>query len=232
VTITLYELAGADPNRRFSPFVWRIRMALRHKSLAFDGVPWRFTETGVLQKLGAAGRVPVIVDRGKTVHDSFPIAEYLDATYPDKPGLFGGAEGHALARFVNNWADTVVLGQLFPMVVRDILDQLGPEDAAYFRSSREQRLGKPLEQVVADRDTRLPAFRQSLLPLRLTLAKQPFLAGNAPAYADYIVFGCFMWARNVSPFKLLAEDDPVYAWRERMLDLHGGEARKSAGYLV
>jgi glutathione S-transferase len=228
--ITLYELAGADPDRRFSPFVWRIRMALRHKGLTFAGVPWRFTETGVLQQLGAAGRVPVIVDGGKTVHDSFPIAEYLDHAYPDRPSLFGSAEGHALARFVNSWADAGLLGQLFPMVVRDILDQLGPEDAAYFRASREQRLGAPLEQVVADREQRLPAFRQFLTPLRLTLGKQPYLAGTAPAYADYIVFGCFMWARNVSAFKLLAADDPVHAWRERMLDLYDGEARRSSGY--
>jgi hypothetical protein len=40
----------------------------------------------------------------------------------------------------------------------------------------------------------------------------------AANYADYIMFGAFQWARVVSPFKLLTEDDPVYAWRERLLD--------------
>lgn len=230
MTITLYELAGADAERRFSPFAWRIRMALKHKGLAFEGLPWRFTEKAVLEKLGAAGRVPVIVDRGKTVHDSFVIAEYLEDAYPDRPSLFGGEAGRALARFVNSWADAGVLGQLFPMLVRDILDQLGPEDAAYFRQSREQRLGGTLEQTVADRDKRLPGFRQFLTPARLTLGKQPFLSGRAPAYADHILFGCFMWARNVSAYQLLAADDPVHAWRERMLDLYDGEARTSKGY--
>ena len=230
--IKLYELAGADPERRFSPFVWRVRMALRHKELAFEGVPWRFTEKQVLAELGAAGRVPVIVDRGKTVHDSFAIAEYLEDTYPDRPSLFGGEIGRATTRFLNSWADAGVLGQLFPMLVRDIWQQLGPEDQAYFRESREQRLGKTLEQTVADREARLPGFRQFLTPVRLTLAKQPFLAGEKPAYADYILFGNFMWARNVSPFKLLAEDDPVHAWRERMLDLYDGEARRAKGYPV
>lgn len=230
--IKLYELAGADPDRRFSPFAWRIRMALKHKGLAFEGVPWRFTEKSVLERLDAAGRVPVIVDGGRTVHDSFVIAEYLDDAYPDRPSLFGGAIGRATTRFVNSWADTGVLGSLFPMLVHDIWLQLGPADQAYFRASREQRLGRTLEDTVADRDTRLPAFRQSLTPVRLTLGKQPFLAGATPAYADYILFGCFMWARNVSPFKLLAEDDPVHAWRERMLDLHDGEARNAKGYPV
>ena len=54
--------------------------------------------------------------------------------------------------------------------------------------------------------------------MRLTLRTQAFLGGETPNYADYIVFGPFQWARVVSPFKLLAEDDPVYAWRERLLD--------------
>ena len=146
--IKLYELCGVDPERRFSPFVWRIRMALRHKGLAFEGIPWRFTEKQVMEQLGAAGRVPVIVDGAKTVHDSFPIAEYLEATYPERPSLFGGEIGHATTRFFNSWADAGMLGQLFPMLVRDIWLQLGPEDQAYFRSSREQRLGKTLEETV------------------------------------------------------------------------------------
>jgi hypothetical protein len=44
------------------------------------------------------------------------------------------------------------------------------------------------------------------------------------------VFGGFQWARVVSPFKLLTEDDPVHAWRERLLDAFDGMARKSPGY--
>jgi glutathione S-transferase len=34
----------------------------------------------------------------------------------------------------------------------------------------------------------------------------------------------------VSPFKLLMEDDPVYAWRGRLLDAFDGLARKSPSY--
>ena len=41
--------------------------------------------------------------------------------------------------------------------------------------------------------------------MRLTLKTQPYLGGEKPNYADYIVFGAFQWARVVSPFKLLAE---------------------------
>ena len=76
----------------------------------------------------------------------------------------------------------------------------------------------------------LPAFRASLDPLRRTVERQNFLSGEGPGYADYIVFGAFQWARAISDFELLASDDPVAAWRGRLLDEFGGLARKSPAY--
>jgi glutathione S-transferase len=83
---------------------------------------------------------------------------------------------------------------------------------------------------MADRDRAVEGFRKSLDPLRLTLKTQAFLGGAATNYADYIVFGAFQWARVVSPFTLLMEDDPVYAWRDRLFDAFDGMARKSPSY--
>ena len=103
----------------------------------------------------------------------------------------------------------------------DIHSHLGPEDQEYFRQDREKRFGATLEDVVKDREARLPAFRASLDPLRRTVDRQDFVGGKAPSYADYIVFGAFQWARAISEFELLAADDPVRAWRGRMLDLYG-----------
>ena len=71
---------------------------------------------------------------------------------------------------------------------------------------------------MAGRDKSVEGFRRALDPMRLTLKTQAYLGGETPNYADYIVFGAFQWARVVSPFKLLAENDPVYAWREKLLD--------------
>jgi hypothetical protein len=44
--------------------------------------------------------------------------------------------------------------------------------------------------------------------------------------------GAFQWARSVSPFArgLLAADDPVRAYLERLLDLHDGLARRTVAY--
>jgi glutathione S-transferase len=84
--------------------------------------------------------------------------------------------------------------------------------------------------VVADRDTRVAAFRQAMEPLRTTLRSQPFLAGAAPAYADYIPFGILQWSRAISAFPLLEDSDPVFAWRDRLLDAFDGLARNAPGY--
>ena len=121
---------------------------------------------------------------------------------------------------------------MFPLIVADIPTHLRPVDAAYFRRTREARFGKPLEEVVAGREKSVEGFRRSLDPMRLTLKTQAYLGGAGPNYADYIVFGAFQWARVISTFKLLAEEDPVYAWRERLFDAFDGMARKSPGYQV
>jgi glutathione S-transferase len=229
MTITLYDLAGAEPNRRFSPFCWRARMALAHKGLAVETVPWGFIEKDRLPQPNA-GRVPVIVDGGTVIHDSTAIADYLEEHYADRASLFGGETGRALARFVQNWTETVLQPGIIPFVVLDIHRHSRPQDQDYFRRSREERFGKTLEEVVRGREARLPAFRTSLDPLRRTVKRQDFMSGKAPAYPDYIAFGAFQWARAISDFELLASDDPVRAWRSRMLDLHGSLARGVPAY--
>ena len=101
------------------------------------------------------------------------------------------------------------------MIVTDILTHLDDKDRAYFRETREKRLGATLEAVTADRETNVAVFRKTLEPLRTILAAQPYFGDGAPAYADYAVFGCFQWARCISSFPLLLKDDPVWVWRER-----------------
>jgi glutathione S-transferase len=230
MAIILYDLAGSEADRRFSPFCWRTKMALAHKGLEVETIPWRFTEKDKLPQPNA-GRVPVIVDGNRVVHDSSAIAAYLETRYPDRPSLFGAAEAaRALTTFVQNWTETVVQPALVGFVVLDIYRHVAPDDRGYFRQSREERFGRSLEEVVKDRAARLPAFRDSLAPLRRTVERQQFLGGGAPTYADHIVFGAFQWARAISDFELLAADDPVAAWRGRMLDAFGGLARKSPAY--
>jgi glutathione S-transferase len=229
--LKLFELVGTDATRPFSPFCWRTRMALAHKGLGVESIPWCFTEKEAIAP-HESDKVPVLLDDDTAVADSWVIANYLEDNYPDRPSLFGGEGGRAMGRMLNWWGDVTVVGGIFPLIVADIPGHLKPVDAAYFRKTREARFGRPLEEVTAGRDKAVETFRKALDPMRLTLKTQKYLGGEAPNYADYIVFGGFQWARVVSPFKLLAGDDPVYAWRERLLDAFDGMARKSPGYEV
>jgi glutathione S-transferase len=227
MAITMYDLAGADPSLRFSPYCWRSRMALAHKGLPVETLPWRFVEK---QRLAFAGseRVPVIADAGRSVADSWNIAEYLEQAYPDHPSLFGGPGGRAHARFINAWADQVMIPAIVRLLVLDIWRNLDPGDQPYFRASREARFGASLEAVVAGREARLPRLREALAPPRAVLGVQPWLGGDGPSYADYIVFGQLQWARCISRFELLAADDPLAEWRGRMLTLFDGLAGSAA----
>jgi glutathione S-transferase len=231
MALKLFELVGTDAARPFSPYCWRTRMALAHKGLGVESIPWRFTEKAAISPHNSE-KVPVLLDGDRSVVDSWVIANYLEDSYPDRPSLFGGEGGRAMGRMLNWWGDVMVIGGMFPLIVADIVEHLRPVDQVYFRQSREARFGKPLEQVVANRDNNVESFRRGLDPMRLTLRTQAFLGGAAPNYADYIVFGGFQWARATSPFPLLKPDDPVYAWREKLLDAFDGMARKSPGYAV
>ncbi|MEM6665517.1 MAG: glutathione S-transferase family protein [Pseudomonadota bacterium] len=226
MAIRLYDLCGSN-NRRFSPYCWRVRLALAHKGLDHETVPLLFTEIpDVLGDHG--GRVPVLDDGGTRVADSFAIAEYLEATYPDRPSLFGGAAGVTMARFVEGFANTVVLAGIAPLIVADVADRVDDTDRTYFVESREKRFGKALAEVQAGRDDAVTGFRKRLDPLRWALRQVPFLGGDGPMMADYILFGSFQWARVASPFALLDADDAVAAWLDRCLSLHGGLGRSES----
>jgi glutathione S-transferase len=227
MTRRLYELVGADPQRPFSPACWRSRMALAHKGLTAESVPWRFTQTEAIA-FADSTTVPVLVDGEQVIADSWRIAEYLDRAYPGRPALFSG--NPAQLRFLAAWTDGMLNPAIIPLILMDVFVLLRPSEQPFFRATREKRFGMPLEQVTAERETRLPALRTLIEPLRMTLRTQPFLAGEAPAYADYLVFGSFQWARCVSPLALLEPDDPVALWRARLLDLFDGMARRSPGH--
>ena len=95
MAITLWDLAGEEEDRRFSPYCWRVKMALAHKGLKAETLPWRFTDTDKIAFSGQ-GLVPVLQDGDQVVHDSWAIAEHLEGKYPAKP-LFDSAQAKSLA---------------------------------------------------------------------------------------------------------------------------------------
>lgn len=225
MTIKLYDLVGRDAARPFSPHCWKARMALAHKKLPYRAVPVRFTEVATLED-GTNRTVPLIRDGDDVVQDSFAIAEYLDEAYPDRPLLFGAPGGVGLARFVESWTQRTLHPAIVQVSILDIHAMQDEENQAFFRAKREATYGKPLEALQDGRtEARMAELSKALEPLRATLKRQPFIAGDAPMFADYIVFGGFQWQRIVSTFQILPPEDPIRDWFERCLDLHDGLGR-------
>ena len=224
--LVLYEFAARESELRLSPHCWKARLALAHKGLEATCLPWRLTEKDRIAFSGQ-GLVPVLVDGDKTISDSWRIALHLEEKYADGPSLFGGDAALSICRFVNSWADITLGMSIIRVILLDIHNCLHPTDQAYFRTSREARFGMSLEAVVDDQPARLVEVRKVIQPLRHLLKEQDYISGSTPSYADYCVFGIFMWARCSSAVELLESNDPVYAWRERLLDAFGGLARSA-----
>lgn len=225
MTMKLYDLACEDEHIRFSPYCWKVKMALAHKGLTAEFIPWHYLEKDIITPSGQ-GAVPVLEHKGKMIGDSWAIVEYLEEAFPETVSVFSG-NGKSYAYFINTWADNLLLHLIGKMITSDIVVALPAEDQAYYRQTREARWGTRLEELTSDRETKVHGLRDTLEPLRRVLQAQDFLNGDQASYADYAVFGFFMWARVISRFELLLHDDPIYHWRERLLDAFDGFARNA-----
>jgi len=222
MTLTLYELGGLN-DRRYSLFSWRTRMALADRGYAVEYKPVRVSDKAAIA-FSKQDKVPILVDGGDTIHDSFRIAQHLEAKYPDKP-LFGGEIGQSLSRFMNSWVDRTIVPRLVPLFIIDLLGIVDEGDGAHMRRNIEKAFGKTLEELAANREKDVAALRRLFDPVCASLRSEPFICGSQPAYADYIVFSPLQWARIVAPVDILEPGDALAAWRERMLDLYAGLGR-------
>ncbi|WP_332767858.1 glutathione S-transferase N-terminal domain-containing protein [Phenylobacterium sp.] len=226
MSLILYELGGRN-GLRYSQFSWRTRLALAHKGLTAELKPVAVHDKEAIA-FSRQGRVPILVDADEVVVDSWTIAEHLETQRPNQPSLFGGEIGHGLSRFVNAYTDRVLIPAVVPLLMIDVTRCVEPRDAEHLRLQIEAGFRRPLEVLAADRDQAILGVRKLFDPARVCLKAQPYLAGDHAAYADYVLFSLFQWARLVSTFPLIEDVDPLAAWRERMLDLHDGLARREA----
>jgi len=222
--LELWELGGRR-DCRFSTFSWRARLALHHKRVAFVVHPVTVSDKAAIAFSGQ-GKVPILKHGEHVVTDSWAIARYLERAFPDAPSLFGGPAGESLTHFFNLWADRELVPAIVPYLTRDVLDCVEEADARHLRGQIESFFKKSLEELAGERGKALEQFRRRLQPVRKTLEQRQFLGGDAPAYADHILFGVLQWARVVSSATVLEPNDVVMAWFERVLDLYGGVGRK------
>ena len=109
---------------------------------------------------------------------------------PIGPALFGSEMGRSGALFISAWVQQLRRPGLTEIILWDAFEHLDPADRGWWREDREKRFGR-LEAYKDGPEAKAVAWRQRLEPLRVTLAEQPFLGGDSPGYADYVVFGEF-----------------------------------------
>jgi len=221
--IRLYDLQLAS-GCTISPFVWATKYALAHKGFEIEIVPGGFT--GILERTGGRSeRLPVIVDEDEWVLDSWLIAEYLDRKYPERPTLIGHPSVKVLAEFLEGWLWRTAVTPWFGCYIQDYRDLSLPQDHEYVTRSRENMLGRRLEEVQAGREGRLAQVPPSLEPLRQLLREHRWLGGDKPNYADYRALSVFLWTGSVAKTPPLTADDPLRDWLDRGFDLYGGLGR-------
>ena len=138
-------------------------MALAHKELDYETVPVGFLEKEAFAS-SKSQTVPVLEDNDQWIAQSWDIACYLEDRYSDRPSLFGSAEGRALSRHLVNTIDATLVPQVFLLIVSDIPTILSDADAAYFRKTRETRIGSPLESTIERRPRNIERLAKLLVP--------------------------------------------------------------------
>lgn len=221
MAITLYDLCGRDERLRFSPYCWRVRMALAHKGLELTSVAWRFLDKEALA-FADYDKVPVLCDGDQVVTDSFEIMRYLDKAYPEAPVLGEGVSYQRVLLF-KYFVERSVNPALFRIIGMDLFAAVHPEDRSYFRETREVRFGCTLEEFHQPEQGK-QQLKQALAPVRDLLRESAFLDGDAPSGSDYLLFGSMMWAHVVSTQAVVEPGDPVDEWFKRMLSVHNGAA--------
>ena len=123
---------------------------------------------------------------------------------------------------LGGWAVMLMLG----LVLAQGATGLFANDDILFRGLLEQAIQQTaLAQSMEGRTSRRD-------DIAMENERRAYLAGAAPSYADYALFGSLQWARCGSPLKLLEPGDVLYDWRQRLLDSFDGMPGKAVGFPV
>ncbi|WP_299950446.1 glutathione S-transferase N-terminal domain-containing protein [uncultured Ruegeria sp.] len=221
---------GGRGQHRFSPYAWRSKIALAHLGLMYETREITFLDKSALAGITDYSRAPVLITDTDVITDSWNIALYLHQAYPHPTPLFADAGQMGYAAFLNEWVPRVLYPIILPMIAKDVVTKVLPEEQNHYRTTREAVLGCSLEQAAENREALVQDLYAAMEPLRATLARTPFLNGDASGYCDYIVGALFLWVCGTSPFQLLGTDDPMHLWRARLFERYRDIITATDGY--
>ncbi|KAI1809015.1 hypothetical protein GGS20DRAFT_447038 [Poronia punctata] len=222
--IILYDVPTGPPGRPFAPNPWKTRFALNFKRAGFTTEWVDFVKIKEMrQRLGAEPvrffpngephyTVPVIKDTSTNtvVGDSFDIALHLEKKYPDAPSLFRGPV--SLYAAFNSQIETVfytamaLCSEGFPF---------NPETEAEGKAEMCRRHGvKSYDDLIIPAEARrniLDTFKNTLgdVDKIFQFAAGPFIGGQEPDYADFIL-GAWLMFFNVT----VPEFEEIRTWHD------------------
>ncbi|KIJ20927.1 hypothetical protein PAXINDRAFT_165749 [Paxillus involutus ATCC 200175] len=210
--IIFYDIPSSLPGNAWSPNTWKTRYALSIKGVPYKTEWVEYPDIAALaKKIGApptstkadgspSYTLPIINDpnTGKVISDSFLIAEYLDATYPDGNTLFPPGTKPLIQAF-----EAGVVGALGGVLMLQLALScyiLNPSSEKYFRATREAAFGKKIEEFSpegAKRDADVAKGEEDFAAVDSWLAKSggKYVMGNTISYADGVLAGWLMWIK-------------------------------------
>ncbi|KAJ3067916.1 hypothetical protein HDU98_008889 [Podochytrium sp. JEL0797] len=135
------------------------------------------------------------------LQDSLPIAKYLESTFTgtEHPPLFPPG-AMALSVVMQNVFQTRLIPHLLKVLVPQIPAMLDPKAQEYFIRTRTEFFG-PLDQMCKDPEAEWALLGKEMKVFgdMLVASGGPFLMGEEPCYADFILVGIFVWIRAANP---------------------------------
>ncbi|KAH9942894.1 hypothetical protein B0H21DRAFT_695862 [Amylocystis lapponica] len=224
--IIFYDIPSAVvKDSAWSPNTWKTRFVLNYKGIAHKTVWVEYPDIArVCQEIGAAPTsttedgsplytLPAIHDPSTktSVSDSAAIARYLDKTYPDTPVVIPAGTA-ALHAALDTAIATTVQTRLLKVMMLPTNNQLNPVSEAFFRRTREERLGKleALSPPGPIRENNWAEVRKALGTVAQWMAangeETSFFLGDTIRYADIVVAGWLVWVK-----KVYGPDSPEWA---------------------
>ncbi|KDQ16155.1 hypothetical protein BOTBODRAFT_31223 [Botryobasidium botryosum FD-172 SS1] len=218
-SIIFYDIKCNEAGTTWSHNTWKTRIVLNYKRIPYRTEWLSLPEIEpTLRGLGFRPlqvkfpplpyTLPAIIDpsrqsptnpRGALIMDSFAIAEYLDDVYPDRPVFPPGTKG-LQAMFLRYFEQNIGRAAI-PLALSGVPDILDDAGAEYYRRTRAAWLGMPIDTFRPQGEALEAAWRKlqhQMDVLSIILDKnganpaaEPFVMGDQPSFADFVLCGYF-----------------------------------------
>ena len=233
MAITMYDLAGAEADRRFSPVL------LAHQDGARPQGSRGRDHTVAVHRKGQAAVSPItavcrsssMAAASSTIRSA--IADYLETRYPDRPSLFGDADWAGADPICAELdRDSAAAGVGRVCRARHLSPHRAERPGLFPAIARGTVRHDPRKCRQGPRRRGLPAFRESLAPLRRTVERQQFLGGASPPMLITLSSARFSGRARSAISSCSPPTIRLPRGAGRMLDAFGGLARKTPAYGV